>query len=207
MAHFELTDSEERGIVADEQDFCDYCHNQFEIEEDVDEDDHPVPVVNVPVECDKGNFCCEAHRAQAMYEAQDEAGKEVLRRYHLGAMLMLEYRKQAEPIMNDWEINYGGADDPEEVAYGLSPEGGIHGEESAEDDCDALLMPKAVRQIIWNALFDGKMAAEVAVLHAEQMNATYLGGQYKAKEIVLAKEKLASIEAAFAALNGCTEVL
>ena len=87
----------------------------------------------------------------------------------------------------------------------LSPEGGIRGKGGAEDDCDALLMPKATRSIIWNALFDGKMAAEMAVYRAEQIK--YLGDEYKASEIARTKEKVAEIEAAMVALNGCTGVL
>jgi hypothetical protein len=62
---------------------CNYCQQPFEIEDDEDEDGHPVPVVDVPVECDKGKFCSKAHRAHAMYEAQDEAGRTVLRRLFL----------------------------------------------------------------------------------------------------------------------------
>ena len=60
---------------------CNYCQKPFDIEDDEDDEGHPFEIVNVPVECDKGKFCSEAHRAQAMYEAQDEAGREVLRRY------------------------------------------------------------------------------------------------------------------------------
>ena len=91
------------------------------------------------------------------------------------------------------------------VESALSPEGGISGKEGAEDDCDAKLMPKATRAIIWNALFDGKMAAEMAVYRAEQIQ--YLGDEYKASEIARTKEKVAAIEAAMVALNGCKGVL
>jgi hypothetical protein len=185
---------------------CNYCQQPFEIEEDEDEDGHPVPVVDVPVECDKGKFCCEAHRAQAMYDAQDEAGRTVLRRLFLGASLIEEYHKDAATLVNDWEDDCD-LETPSEILTCLSPEGGIRGKEGAEDDCDALLMPKAARSIIWNALFEGKMAAELAVFHAEQMNATYLGEQYKADEMARAKEKVAAIEAAMVALNGLRGVL
>jgi hypothetical protein len=51
------------------------------------------------------------------------------------------------------------------------------------------------------------MAAELAIFHAEQMNATYLGEQYKADEMARAKEKVAAIEAAMVALNGLRGVL
>jgi hypothetical protein len=185
---------------------CNYCQQPFEIEEDEDEDGHPVPVVDVPVECDKGKFCCEAHRAQAMYDAQDEAGRTVLRRLFLGASLIEEYHKDAATLVNGWDED-ADLEIASEVLESLSPEGGIRGKEGAEDDCDALLMPKAARSIIWNALFEGKMAAELAVFHAEQMNATYLGEQYKADEMARAKEKVAAIEAAMVALNGLRGVL
>jgi hypothetical protein len=66
-------------------------------------------------------------------------------------------------------------------------------------------MPKATRAIIWNALFDGKMAAEMAVYRAEQIQ--YLGDEYKASEIARTKEKVAAIEAAMVALNGLRGVL
>jgi hypothetical protein len=206
MAHFELTDNEERGIVADEQDFCDYCHNKFEIGEDEDDDGHPVPVVDVPVECDKGKFCCEAHRAQAMYAAQDAVGRTVLRRLFLGASLIEEYHKDAEMLVNGWDED-ADLKIVADVLNSISPEGGIYGEEGTEDDCDALLMPKAAKSLIWNGLFEGKMAAEMAVFHAEQMNATYLGERYKVNEIARAKGKLSQIESAFAALNGCSAVI
>ena len=183
---------------------CNYCQKPFEIEDDEDEDGHPVPVVDVPVECDKGKFCCESHRSQAMYDAQDEAGRECLRRYYLGACLMIENRVRATLRMEGWGLDESG-DDPEQVECALSPEGGIRGKEGAEDDCDALLMPKDTRAIIWNALFDGKMAAEMAVYSAEQIK--YLGDEYKASEIAHAKEKVAAIEAAMVALNGLTQVL
>ena len=183
---------------------CNYCQRPFEIEEDEDEGGHPVPVVDVPVECDKGKFCCEAHRAQAMYEAQDEAGRKCLRRYYLGAALESEYSRAVGKIVDEWELDVLGAH-PDARMEILSPEGGISGKEGAEDDCDALLMPKATRAIIWNALFDGKMAAEMAVYRAEQIK--YLGDEYKASEIARTKEKVAEIEAAMVALNGCTGVL
>ena len=183
---------------------CNYCQNPFEIEEDEDENGHLVLVVDVPVECDKGMFCCEAHRAQAMYEAQDEVGRTVLRRLFLGASLIEEYHKDAETLVNGWDED-ADLEIVSEVLESLSPEGGIYGKEGAEDDCDALLMPKATRSIIWNALFDGKMAAEMAVYRAEQIK--YLGDEYKASEIARTKEKVAEIEAAMVALNGCTGVL
>jgi hypothetical protein len=183
---------------------CNYCQQPFEIEGDEDSEGHPIQTVDVPVECDKGKFCCEAHRAQAMYEAQDEAGRECLRRYYLGACLMIENRVHATLRMEEWELDESG-DDPEQVECALSPKGGIGGKEGAEDDCDALLMPKATRAIIWNALFDGKMAAEMAVYRAEQIQ--YLGVEAKASEIARTKEKVAAIEAAMVALNGLTQVL
>ena len=189
---------------------CNYCQRPFEIEEDEDEGGHPVPVVDVPVECDKGKFCCEAHRAQAMYEAQDEAGRKCLRRYYLGAALASENHRVVERIVEDWDIEllWDRAEcdaDLWALFPELFPEESISGKEGAENDCDALLMPKATRSIIWNALFDGKMAAEMAVYRAEQIK--YLGDEYKASEIARTKEKVAEIEAAMVALNGCTGVL
>jgi hypothetical protein len=185
---------------------CNYCQNPFDIEPAAPEDGYDEPEIDVPVECDKGKFCSEAHRAQAMYEAQDEAGRTVLRRLFLGASLIEEYHKAADKLVDDWEDDCD-LETPSEILTCLSPEGGIRGKEGAEDDCDALLMPKDTRAIIWNALFDGKMAAEMAVFHAEHMNATYLGEQYKADEMARAKGKLARVEDAFAALNGCTGIL
>ena len=183
---------------------CNYCQKPFDIEPAAPEDGYDEPEIDVPVECDKGKFCCEAHRAQAMYEAQDEAGREVLRRYYLGAALMEENWRSGKAIMDAWE---NGAEEHDSgcVASALSPEGGISGKEGVEDDCDALLMPKATRAIIWNALFDGKMAAEMAVYRAEQIK--YLSDEYKASEIARTKEKVAAIEASMVALNGCRRVL
>ena len=183
---------------------CNYCQRPFDIEPAAPEDGYPDPEVDVPVECDKGKFCCEAHRAQAMYEAQDEAGRECLRRYYLGAALESEYSRAVGKIVDEWELDVLGAH-PDARMEILSPEGGIRGKGGAEDDCDALLMPKATRSIIWNALFDGKMAAEMAIYRAEQIK--YLGDEYKASEIARTKEKVAEIEAAMVALNGCTGVL
>ena len=178
---------------------CNYCQQPFDIEDGYDE-----PEIDVPVECDKGKFCCEAHRVHAMYEAQDEAGREVLRRYYLGAALMEENWRSGKAIMDAWE---NGVEEHDSgcVASALSPEGGISGKEGVEDDCDALLVPKATRATIWNALFDGKMAGEMAVYRAEQIQ--YLGEEYKASEIARTKEKVAAIEAAMVALNGLTQVL
>jgi hypothetical protein len=183
---------------------CNYCQKPFDIEPAAPEDGFPDPEIDVPVECDKGKFCCEAHRAQAMYEAQGEDGRTVLRRLLLGASLIEEYRRTALEIVEDWneDADLGSAQD---ILECLSPDGGISGKEGAEGDCDALLMPKATRSIIWNALFDGKMAAEMAIYRAEQIK--YLGDEYKASEIARTKEKVAEIEAAMVALNGCTGVL
>ena len=183
---------------------CNYCQKPFDIEPAAPEDGYDEPEIDVPVECDKGKFCCEAHRAQAMYEAQDEAGRTVLRRLFLGASLIEEYHKDADKLVDDWEDDCD-LETPSEILTCLSPEGGISGKEGAEDDCDALLMPKDTRAIIWNALFDGKMAAEMAVYRAEQIK--YLGDEYKASEIARTKEKVAAIEAAMVALNGLTQVL
>jgi hypothetical protein len=183
---------------------CNYCQKPFDIEPAAPEDGYPEPEIDVPVECDKGKFCCESHRAQAMYDAQDEAGRTVLRRLFLGASLIEEYHKAADKLVDDWEDDCD-LEKPSEILTCLSPEGGIGGKEGAEDDCDALLMPKATRAIIWNALFDGKMAAEMAVYRAEQIQ--YLGDEYKASEIARTKEKVAAIEAAMVALNGCKVVL
>ena len=183
---------------------CNYCQKPFDIEPAAPEDGYDEPEIDVPVECDKGKFCCEAHRVQAMYEAQDEAGRTVLRRLFLGASLIEEYHKDADKLVDDWEDDCD-LETPSEILTCLSPEGGISGKEGAEDDCDAKLMPKATRAIIWNALFDGKMAAEMAVYRAEQIK--YLGDEYKASEIARTKEKVAAIEAAMVALNGLTQVL
>ncbi len=142
-----------------------------------------------------------------MYDAQDEAGRTVLRRLFLGASLIEEYHKDADKLVDDWEDDCDLETPSEilEILTCLSPEGGISGKEGAEDDCDAKLMPKATRAIIWNALFDGKMAAEMAVYRAEQIQ--YLGDEYKASEIARTKEKVAAIEAAMVALNGLRGVL
>jgi hypothetical protein len=183
---------------------CNYCQKPFDIEPAAPEDGYPDPEIDVPVECDKGKFCSEAHRAQAMYDAQDEAGRTVLRRLFLGASLIEEYHKDADKLVDDWEDDCD-LETPSEILTCLSPEGGISGKEGAGDDCDAKLMPKATRAIIWNALFDGKMAAEMAVYRAEQIQ--YLGDEYKASEIARTKEKVAAIEAAMVALNGCKGVL
>ena len=183
---------------------CNYCQKPFDIEPAAPEDGYPDPAIDVPVECDKGKFCSEAHRAQAMYEAQDEAGRVVLRRLFLGASLIKEYHKDAATLVNGWESD-ADLEIVADVLNSLSPEGGIRGKEGAEDDCDALLMPKDTRAIIWNALFDGKMAAGMAVYRAEQIK--YLGDEYKASEIARTKEKVAAIEAAMVALNGLTQVL
>jgi hypothetical protein len=183
---------------------CNYCQRPFDIEPAAPEDGYPDPEVDVPVECDKGRFCCEAHRAQAMYEAQDEAGREALRRYYLGAALESEYSRVVGKIVDEWGLDALGAH-PDVRMEILSPGGGSREKECVEDDCDALLMPKATRSIIWNALFDGKMAAEMAVYRAEQIK--YLGDKYKASEIARTKEKVAEIEAARFALNGLTQVL
>ncbi len=184
---------------------CNYCQKPFDIEPAAPEDGYPDPEIDVPVECDKGKFCSEAHRVQAMYEAQDEVGRKCLRRYYLGASIMLENLTSATRIMEEWELDEVESEDPHAVASALSPEGGISGKEGVEDDCDALLVPKATRAIIWNALFDGKMAAEMAVYRAEQIQ--YLGDEYKASEIARTKEKVAAIEAAMVALNGLRGVL
>jgi hypothetical protein len=183
---------------------CNYCQKPFDIEPAAPEDGYDEPEIDVPVEIDKGKFCCEAHRVQAMYEAQDEAGREVLRRYYLGAALENEYSRAVGKIDDEWELDVLGA--PPDVRMEiLSPDGGISGKEGAGDDCDAKLMPKATRAIIWNALFDGKMAAEMAVYRAEQIK--YLGDEYKASEIARTKEKVAAIEAAMVALNGLRSIL
>jgi hypothetical protein len=183
---------------------CNYCQKPFDIEPAAPEDGYDEPEIDVPVECDKGKFCSEAHRAQAMYEAQDEAGRTVLRRLFLGASLIQEYHKAADKLVDDWEDDCD-LETPSEILTCLSPDGGISGKEGAEDDCDALLMPKATRAIIWNGLFEGKMAAEMAVYRAEQIK--YLGDEYKASEIARTKEKVAAIEAAMVALNGLRGVL
>ena len=185
---------------------CNYCQKPFDIEPAAPEDGYDEPEIDVPVECDKGKFCSEAHRAQAMYEAQDESGRECLRRYYLGASLASENHRAVERIVEDWDIDllWDRAECDADL-WALFPEGSIGGKEGAEDDCDALLMPKATRAIIWNALFDGKMAAEMAVYRAEQIK--YLGDEYKASEVARTKEKVAAIEAAMVALNGCKVVL
>jgi hypothetical protein len=185
---------------------CNYCQQPFEIEPAAPEDGYDEPEIDVPVECDKGKFCCDGCRAHAMYEAQDEAGRECLRRYYLGASLASENHRAVERIVEDWDIEllWDRAECDADL-WALFPEGSISGKEGAEDDCDALLMPKDTRAIIRNALFDGKMAAEMAVYRAEQIK--YLGDEYKASEIARTKEKVAAIEAAMVALNGCKGVL
>jgi hypothetical protein len=128
----------------------------------------------------------------------------VLRRYYLGAALESEYSREVGKIVDEWELDVLGAS-PDFRMEILSPHGGISGKEGAGDDCDAKLMPKATRSIIWNALFDGKMAAEMAVYRAEQIQ--YLGDEYKASEIARTKEKVTEIEAAMVALNGLRSIL
>ena len=157
---------------------CNYCGEPFEVEDDYDEDNHPTQHVVVPVQCDKGCFCSEAHRSQAMYEAQDEQGRRALRRYYLGAVLINETSNMGVKITQEWGIDY----DPfraDEVALALSPDGGTRGKEGVEDDCDALLLPHDARKIIWNGL----------------------------EEIACARKKLAEVETALKALKGLRGVM
>ena len=123
------------------QTMCNYagCTEEFETCNDLG-----AVHVFVPVECAKGNFCCEEHRAQAMYEAQNENDRHMLRRYYLGAQLMVEYRRAATDIMKAWDVDDPYAEDQADaVACALSPQGGTLGKEGVEDDCEALLMPMA----------------------------------------------------------------
>jgi hypothetical protein len=182
---------------------CNYCGEPFEIEDDFDDDGHPVQVVNVPVECGKGKFCSEAHRAQAMYEAQDEAGRRTLRRLYLGAQLMLEHRREALEIVGDWDEDTDLAD-INEIASCLSPEGGIGGKEGAEDDCEALLLPEAARKVIWDGLYEGRRAAALEVMRANQIAGA---SEYKDGEVARAKAKLAEAVAALRALEGLRSVV
>jgi hypothetical protein len=183
---------------------CNQCGEPFEIEPPAP--DYPQEEIIVQVECDKGKFCCEPCRAQAMYEAQDEDGRKALRRMYLGLRLVLENRRDVNEIFSAWDIGPVIDGDPAAMTA-LSPEGGVHGKEGPEDECESLLMPAGARKLIWNGLWKGRFAATLELVRAEQMDATYLGEVYKAEVVAVAKKKLADAEAAFKALEELRSVM
>ena len=194
-----LIDREDVSLVQ-----CNQCNKPFEQDEDLDSNDVPSTFVSVPVECDKGNFCSEACRARAMYEAQDEAGKKILRRYYLGAQLMYDYRRDAEKLVKDWDLYIGG--DAEDVCVALSPDGGVRGVPGPEDDCEALLVPKDVRKVLWNGLWMGRRAAIADVARAEE-HVKQWDTEYWQKELADAKLRLVAAEESLHALEALRTVV
>lgn len=182
---------------------CNYCGEPFEWGEDEGR-----MIFTVPVECAKGNFCSEAHRAQAMYEGQDAADRKVLRRFYLGARLVSGYAPAAETIMEGWgydDITYEVAD----ISCALSPEGGMGGKEGVEDDCEAKLMSPSAGKAIWDGLYEARILARQDVLRAERTLTlgTHLSPEYWEKQIADAKEQAAKIDAALVALEGLMVVV
>lgn len=195
MSTQKLIDAQETSTVQ-----CNQCQEPFEVDADADDQGRPVQVVDIPVECSQGNYCSDSCRAQAMYEQADSAGKETLRRYYLGAQLMVENRRPAEAIMQEWELDYD-AVDCDSVACALSPDGGIYGKPGVEDDCEGVLLDKVTRQVVWQGLYMSRRAAIREVIEREQQVGQYPGVAYWQNELDEAKARLADAEAALATVS------
>jgi hypothetical protein len=184
---------------------CNYCQDPFTQDVDLDSNDQPATFVDIPVECDEGNFCGEECRAQAMYEAQTPADQLVLRRYYLGACLMVDYQRETDAILRKWGIDNPG--DPEGAQIALSPEGGIRGKEGAEDDCEALLVSKEARKVLWNGLYMGRRLAIGNVVRAQQNVDSYPNDEYWAKGLAEASLLLADADAVLKALEALRPIV
>ena len=179
---------------------CNQCQEGFETDTDLDSNDNPAEFVTIPVECEKGNFCSDACRARAMYEAQDDAGKLALRRFYLGAQLLSDHKLPVERIMKEWDIDFD-SDIDDAIVCALSPDGGVRGVPGPEDDCEAYLMDVTARKIIWDGLYMGQRAAIGVVVRYEMAVADRPGDAYWQEELDKAKVRLLNAETALKTLE------
>ena len=176
------------------------CDEPFEIEPAGP--GYPDPDITVPVECTKGKFCSQACRARAMYEAQDDAGKKVLRRYYLGAQLIGDNHREAKAIVEDWDIDLAAKDAAEDDLTAISPDGGTRGVLGPEDDaCDSFLMDKEARAIIWRGLYAGRTAELHRLTGYEMRLAEHPGDAFWQKELDAAQKRLTDADAALKTLE------
>jgi hypothetical protein len=201
MSQAKLIDRQDISMVQ-----CNYCQEPFAQDEDLDWNDQPSTFVDIPVECDEGNFCGEECRAQAMYEAQTPKFRETLRKIYLGATLLNDNRAHAMAIMDAWDMDYN-SDDTESILQALSPDGGIRGKEGVEDDCEALLVSKEASKVLWNGLYMGRRLAIGNVVHAQQNVESYPNDEYWAKGLAEANLLLADAEAALKALEALRPIV